>query len=102
MCAYVTVEFSVLYFHVLRLEWVNDETYLNVELGRLLEEGAFECRNIGKRCLTELNIVNNHHSRNKLPFNAYLRTSEQVSCVKEAAKINEGRIPSFRACSCQT
>ena len=35
-------------------------------------------------------------------FNAFLRTSEQVSCVKEAAKINEGRVPSFRACNCQT
>ena len=65
MCAYVTVEFSVLYFHVLCLEWVNDETYLNVESGRLLEEGTFECRNVGKRCLTELNIVNYHHSKNK-------------------------------------
>ena len=39
--------------------------YLNVESGRLLEEGTFECRNVGKRCLTELNIVNNHHSKNK-------------------------------------
>ena len=28
--------------------WVNDETYLNVESGRLLEEGTFECRNVGK------------------------------------------------------
>ena len=65
MCAYVTVEFSVLYFHVLCLEWVNAETYLNVESGRLLEEGTFECRNVGKRCLTELNVVNIHHSRNK-------------------------------------
>ena len=65
VCSYVTVEFSVLYFHVLRLEWVNDETYLNVESGRLLEEGTFECRNVGKRCLTELNIVNYHNSKNK-------------------------------------
>ena len=52
-------------FSFLWLEWVNDETYLNVESGRLLEEGTFECRNVGKRCLTELNIVNNHHSKNK-------------------------------------
>ena len=44
VCAHVTVEFSVLY-----LEWVNDETYLNVESGRLLEEGTFECRNVGKK-----------------------------------------------------
>ena len=48
VCAYVTVAFSVLYFHFLCLEWVNDETYLNVELGRLLEEGTFECRNVEK------------------------------------------------------
>ena len=49
MCAYVTVEISVLYFHFLCLEWVNDETYLNVESGRLLEEGTFVCRNVGKK-----------------------------------------------------
>jgi len=48
VCTYVTVEFSVLYFHVVCLEWVNDETCLNVESGRLLEEGTFECRNVGK------------------------------------------------------
>ena len=49
MCAHVTVEFSVLYFHFLCLEWVNDETYLNVESCRLLDEGTFECRNVGKK-----------------------------------------------------
>ena len=31
------------------LEWVNDETCLNVESGKLLEEGTFECGNVGTK-----------------------------------------------------
>ena len=39
VCTYEQAEFSVLYFHGVCLEWVN--------AGRLLEEGTFECRNVG-------------------------------------------------------
>ena len=28
-------------------------------------------------------------------FNTYVQTCEQVTCVKEAAKISEGRVPSL-------
>ena len=61
MCTYVTVEFSVLYFHVVCLEWVNDETCLNVESGRLLEEGTFECGNVGKNMFDRIKYCSNYH-----------------------------------------
>ena len=40
MCMYVTVEFSVLYFHVLCLEWVNDPIWsgLNPDIRNVIKK----------------------------------------------------------------